>query len=357
MSTPADGRGAAPATLDLRSGDIVEVRSAREILATLDDRAALDTLPFMPEMLRFSGQRFRVSRRADKTCDTIHQTGGRRMKATVHLDDLRCDGEAHGGCQAGCLLFWKEAWLRRVPSDATAPAPAPPSAVTTGDAREPSARARLDAAARGVEEGGERFFCQATELLGASAPLPWWDPRQYLRDLFTGNVSAGQFVRGASYAGWGILRRHADRLYSAAYVVYTRLRRRPAGRPDDGPAARAAPPAAAPAGATPAPLDLRPGERVKVRPRAEIQATLDRNSRNRGLYYDREMWRYSGGTYRVLRRVERIIDERTGRMVKFRTACVVLDGVVCSGERSPRRLFCPRGIFSFWRESWLHRID
>ena len=25
---------------------------------------------------------------------------------------VRCDGSAHDGCQAGCLLFWKLAWLK-----------------------------------------------------------------------------------------------------------------------------------------------------------------------------------------------------------------------------------------------------
>ncbi len=25
----------------------------------------------------------------------------------------RCDGTAHGGCQTACLLYWKEAWLKR----------------------------------------------------------------------------------------------------------------------------------------------------------------------------------------------------------------------------------------------------
>ena len=34
--------------LNLRAGDLVEVRSEREILATLDDTGALDALPFMP---------------------------------------------------------------------------------------------------------------------------------------------------------------------------------------------------------------------------------------------------------------------------------------------------------------------
>ena len=71
-------------------------------------------MPFMPEMLRHAGKRFTVSRRVDKICDTVTATGSRRMHDTVYLEDLRCDGSAHGGCQAGCKLYWKEAWLRRV---------------------------------------------------------------------------------------------------------------------------------------------------------------------------------------------------------------------------------------------------
>ena len=96
------------------------MKSADEIFATLDERRCLDSLPFMPEMLKFCNRRFIVYKRADKTCDTIAKTGGRRLFNTVHLgtlgspEGIRCDGAAHGGCEAGCLLFWNEAWLRRV---------------------------------------------------------------------------------------------------------------------------------------------------------------------------------------------------------------------------------------------------
>ena len=48
-----------------------EKKSADEILATLDEKLSLDNLPFMPEMLQFCGQRFRVYKSADKSCDTI----------------------------------------------------------------------------------------------------------------------------------------------------------------------------------------------------------------------------------------------------------------------------------------------
>ena len=98
----------------------MEVRSAAEILATLDENATLDGMPFMPEMLEHVGRRFTVYRRVEKICDTAGgPTGARRMRGTVVLDDLRCDGAGHDGCQAGCRFYWREQWLRR-PDD---PAP------------------------------------------------------------------------------------------------------------------------------------------------------------------------------------------------------------------------------------------
>ena len=43
------------------------------------------------------------------------------MHSTVYLEDLRCDGSGHDGCQAGCKIYWKEAWLRRVEDDSRPP--------------------------------------------------------------------------------------------------------------------------------------------------------------------------------------------------------------------------------------------
>ena len=150
-------------------GALVEVRSASEVLATLDPDGKLDGLPFMPEMLQYCGRRFRVFKSAHKTCDTINKTGARRMDRAVHLENLRCDGAAHGGCQAGCLLFWKEAWLRHIEE---------PEA-----ARDARWRSRRRAApmrrsigrhdTRAPSPDDEAFACQATELFRATAPLRW----------------------------------------------------------------------------------------------------------------------------------------------------------------------------------------
>ena len=103
------------AAIDLKPGELVEVRSAAEIMASLDGDGKLDGLPFMPEMLAYCGRRLHVSKRADNTC-ALGQP--RRIEGTVHLEQTRCDGSAHRGCEAGCLFLWKEAWLRRATNGA-----------------------------------------------------------------------------------------------------------------------------------------------------------------------------------------------------------------------------------------------
>ena len=99
--------------MKLRAGDWVEVRSKDEVLRSLDKNGRLQELPFMPQMFQYCGKRFKVFRRAHKTCDTVNPVAGRRLADAVHLE-LRCDGSAYGGCQAACLIFWKEAWLKPV---------------------------------------------------------------------------------------------------------------------------------------------------------------------------------------------------------------------------------------------------
>ncbi|MGL3107805.1 hypothetical protein [Bradyrhizobium sp. BR 1432] len=175
----------------LRPGDVVEVRSAAEILATLDGDAALEKLPFMPEMARYAGRRFTVTRRVDRICDTITATGSRRMSGTVYLDSPRCDGAGHDGCQAGCLLYWKDAWLRRVDDKSG-----------VGDESHEAA-AELDrlaqAGTRTVREiEGQRsevWRCQATDALKATTELKKSNLAQYWRELTNGNFGFLYFIR------------------------------------------------------------------------------------------------------------------------------------------------------------------
>jgi len=316
-------------TLRPKAGDWVEVRSAPEILATLDDDGKVDGLPFMPEMLQFAGQRFQVTARADKTCDTISQTGGRRMLNTIHLE-TRCDGSAHGGCQASCLLFWKNDWLK----------PAGERSVA-GEGNRPEAGrfdlAQLEAATikRGSAMDSEvRYSCQATELLKATTPLRWWDIRQYWRDWRSGNVRLARLLRVFSMAVFNAVQRRRGGAYGFPHI-----------------------PARTARVAADQKLGLGEGEMVRVKNVQDIVNTLDDNSKNRGLWFDAEMVPYCGGTYRVQQRVNQIIDEKTGKMLHFKNECIMLEGVVCQSEYSRGRLGCPRRIASYWREAWLERAD
>lgn len=313
----------------LRSGDMVEVKNAAEILATLDDRGALDGLPFMPEMVELCGRRFAVDKRAEKICDTIHKTGSRRLPDTVLLADLRCNGSGHEGCQAECRLFWKEAWLRRVTAAST-------SASDDGDARAAlMARAAQNAKATADIDGRptEIHPCQATELYRASVHLRNLDPRPYLREYTSGNVPLGRFLKVIGRA--------------AVQEPLNKLGLLRSGLRGSGVPGQAPPPK----------LGIQPGDWVQVKTKEEILATLSAGSTNRGLWFDIEMLPFCGGTFRVRRRVTRIIDEVTGKMINLKSDCFMLDGVVCSGDLSQGRWFCPREIYPYWRESWLRRAD
>jgi hypothetical protein len=312
--------GRRPAALGLLPGEPVEVRPLDEILATLDRQGAFEGIPFMPEMVRFSGQRLLVLRRAEKIYDWVWHTGLRRLHDTVILEGLRCDGSGHGGCQAMCHLLWKEAWLRRPTADAT------PTRV------DPGPRPALEDLDRVAcrDEGGEcRYRCQLTELKAATTPLRWGDPRHYLRDLVWGNVRLRPFVVGV------------------ALRVFRWAQQKRGGVPF---------PIRSPAGLKTTPhraLDLYPGELVRVKPKRDIEETLNERSRNRGLFFDADMHRFCGGTYRVLSRVERVIEEQTGRLLVLPNACIGLDGVTATGEYLA---FGPQSEFIFWREIWLERV-
>jgi hypothetical protein len=98
-------------------------------------------------------------------------------------------------------------------------------------------------------------------------------------------------------------------------------------------------------------LDLRPGEWVQVKSFDEIRATLNVNNRNRGLWFDAEMVKYCDGVHRVLCRVDRIIEPKSGRVVKLTNDCIVLEGVTTRGEHHGN---C-HNEYQFWREIWLRR--
>ena len=114
----------------------------------------LDGLPFMPEMIPFIGKRFTVAWRIEKTCLDYPVQSFRRFRYNdvVFLEGLRCPGDAHGDCQRGCRIFWKEAWLQKVQDQAVYPESASEEDVE-------SLRKRLKTVA-----AEDAFVCQSSRL-------------------------------------------------------------------------------------------------------------------------------------------------------------------------------------------------
>lgn len=321
---------AGPSTL--RVGDAVRVRSEEDILATLDENGRHGGLPFMPEMRAFAGRELTVVKVAHKTCDVINKDRTlRKLDRTVHLTGVRCDGSAHGGCEAGCLLFWRDDWLER--ADGT-----PLGDQAAGPPRATASTLDADTVAGTDQDGAPLYRCQATELVRASSLQPKAEVGQYVTDVRSGNFRLRTVL-------FGLLVTLFNKFQDVTRALPRALRIRGGEYY----------PFYAGTGPTPAPpaLNLEPGELVEVRSKDEIMATLGGNRRMRGLWFDQEMLIFCGRRARVLTRVNKIIDEATGRMRDLRD-CVVLKDMTCVGRFHG---FCPRSDHTYWREAWLRRVQ
>ena len=138
-----------------RHREMVEVRPLAEIMATLDERATLDGLPFMPEMAEYCERRFQVQHTVKKL--RMDRTQAWRIQSVVVLNGLCCKGQAHEDCKKGCHLFWHEAWLR--PASATGDGPN--GRPSSGPSEFPYP----------TKTGDNGRFCQFTGWLRGTRPL------------------------------------------------------------------------------------------------------------------------------------------------------------------------------------------
>ena len=301
-------------TRQLLVGEYVEIATWEEVARTLDDQGRLDGLSFQPEMLKYCGQRAQVFRLVDKIYDYGGKKNLRRLRGTVLLRHLRCDGAAHDGCQTGCYLLWKRAWLRPVTTGVVAAAPAspkfPPQKSTAAD-------------------GSSCYTCQFTQLVGASSRLSPWDIGQDLRPLLAGNLTLSAFVVAM-----------LTRLFNGvqAWRGGTGFPFIPASSLTHTPTVS---------------LGLVAADEVSVQSADAISRTLDSKGKNRGMWFDPDMVKHCGQRYQVLKRVDRIIDDASGRMLTMKTPCIVLQGVSYSGEGLR---FCAQQDPTFWREAWLQPV-
>jgi hypothetical protein len=310
--------------VDLRAGDLVVVRAPDEILKTLDANGTLDQLPFMPEMLRFCGRRFRVLNRVvQSTIDGAFLRGHSesfvrefRNNDVVTLQGVRCGGQQHDNCQRACAIFWKEAWLYKLDSAKEDNCTGHTTAHTD----------KLHYGFKTRTESG-RYFCQSSEFLKSTLHL---SNIQRFKKCFSA-IAAGNI------GAWGMLRRL---LVWARWRVHRKFfGEHVRGTLDKTPTET---------------LALQPGDLVQVKCLPEIVATLNKQGRNRGLHFSADQRQFCGGRYRVRNRADNFIAEGTGEMKHFQNT-VMLEDVLCD---SACFAFggCYRSDLIYWREIWLKKI-
>jgi hypothetical protein len=312
-------------------------------------------MPFMPEMLMLCGKKFQVEKSAHKTCDYSSPTiRSRWVEETVHLK-TRCDGSAHDGCQAGCLLYWKDAWLKSATDSSQGGKQSSSQQTAASTPRVGCTEADLFANTK-VEDpngGPPTYFCQTTEIPFATKDLEWWDLRQYFQDYWSGNVSLGRIVRGFIYSMYYNLSQAGIGLGRPMRWFYGKIRflwggsmwpRTPGVLPEGKPTPTVN-------------LNLQPGELVRVKSHEQILQTVTVDNLNRGMHWDAELVPYCGGTYRVAKRVTKIIHEQTRKMQEMKTPCIILEDVTCQARYSACRMHCPKGMYPYWREIWLERVS
>jgi hypothetical protein len=293
-------------------GDWVKVRSLAEIRATLDGEDCLDGLPFMAEMESACEKSFRIYRVVEKVYDYGRTRRMRRLDDCVLLLDQRCDGMAHAGCEAACYLIWKLQWL--VPlatARVTEPVPSP-CAVAPRPSQQP-----------------EPLSCQYTRLSAASRHMHPLSLHGLVGPLVVGNVTMLAFVTAL-----------ATRAFNAFQAWRGGAQYPAKPTPSDDKSIRGE--------------SLQSGDWVRVKLPADIARAMDRNSKNRGLWFDRDMLKHAGQRYQVRGRINKIIDVNTGALIAMKTPCIVLAGLHYSGEFQG---FGEQHDYLYWRESWLERID
>lgn len=300
-----------------KRNELVRVKSFDKIVQTLDSNGCLDGLPFMPEMTEYCGKVFRISLKVEKTCvdnPTMYMAEFRNNDV-YFLNDLRCSGLCHDGCQRACRIFWKESWLEPV-SDLAENEKSDSESITK-EVLINRLKTKLS---------NEKYFCQSTQLKEATVPL---SAKEKIIKLFIDiKIGTYNWVKAIKLLVNPLLRKIVNKikkLHPAGVLTRT---------PEEI-------------------LNLQPGEIVEVRTYDEILSTLDKQGRNKGLAFEPDMKIFCGKQFRVRNRLDKMILERNGKMIEVKNS-VILEGVTCGCFFAFGG--CPRKEFQYWREIWLKRV-
>ena len=175
----------------------------------------------------------------------------------------------------------------------------------------------------------DRYFCQSTELVRATKPLSLMQRlRICLDDVRFGNVGVFEMIRLILLPlFWKTCHKYIIPRHVVGPLTRTPLMK----------------------------LGLQPGELVEVKSKEEITQTLNNKGFNRGLRYDHGLNQFCGSRHHVRDRLDRMIIESTGKMVRLEGTVTLEDS--CCTCRKTALGGCPRKDLVYWREAWLKRVN
>jgi hypothetical protein len=118
--TPTAGSKSPLGVLGLVPGEVVRVKSKKEIEPTLNSRSRNRGLWFDAELLRFCGGEYRVLASVHRL---IEEQTGRMVQISnpsIILDGVVASGEYSGFCAQSEAILWREIWLERLSTEKAA---------------------------------------------------------------------------------------------------------------------------------------------------------------------------------------------------------------------------------------------
>lgn len=103
-------------SMEIKAGDLVRVRSKKDINNILDNWRMYKGCSFMDEMYQYCGRTFKVLKAVHNFYDEANQ---RLVKCRdiLILEDVICSGRRtlyKERCDRNCFLFWHTAWLDKI---------------------------------------------------------------------------------------------------------------------------------------------------------------------------------------------------------------------------------------------------
>lgn len=100
---------------------------------------------------------------------------------------------------------------------------------------------------------------------------------------------------------------------------------------------------------------LKPGDPIRVRSLAEINASLDSTRKTDGLQFMVGMEKFCGQRFYIKQQARFLLNEETNEMRHIKKA-YTLDGVTCAGQGLTRQQQCDRACLYVWNDAWLEKL-